>query len=78
MTSLVESYDDYTRAVDNKLNIDSIYLDIHKAFDSVNHDILKLKLINIGLGKNIVAWLSNFLLNRKFDININGFINIQI
>lgn len=54
--------------VDNGLNIDSIHLDISKAFDLVDHDILLVNLKNLGLGPTIVSWIKSFLADRKFYV----------
>ena len=47
---LLEAMDYWTEALDNGSDIDIVYLDFQKAFDSVPHQILlaKLKSYNIG------------------------------
>ena len=37
------------------------FLDLRKAFDIVNHEILLHKLQNFGLHKNTISWLENYL-----------------
>jgi hypothetical protein len=71
VTSLIESYDDITTALDRGLNVDSVYLDLSKAFDLVDHDLLISKLINLGFGPIIVSWIKSFLSNRKYTVKIN-------
>ena len=41
-----------------------IFLDIKKAFDTVNHDILLKKLIYYGIGGVVLSWFKNFLSDR--------------
>ena len=41
------------------------YLDFQKAFDTINHEILINKLRDAGLGKNLLALISNYLNGRK-------------
>ena len=41
-----------------------IFLDIKKAFDTVNHDILLQKLQYYGIGGTVLIWFQNFLSNR--------------
>ena len=41
-----------------------MFLDISKAFDSLDHDLLLNKLRKIGLAKNSIGWFESFL-NRK-------------
>ena len=41
-----------------------VYLDIKKAFDSVDHEILLKKLVFYGLGGTVLEWFRNFLSDR--------------
>ena len=41
------------------------YLDIKKAFDTVNHQILLKKCEKIGISGNLLNWLKNYLSDRK-------------
>ena len=41
-----------------------IFLDIKKAFDTVNHDMLLKKLIYYGVGGTVLTWFKNFLSDR--------------
>ena len=41
------------------------YLDIKKAFDTVNHEILLKKCQKLGIHGNLLKWLENYLSNRK-------------
>lgn len=70
ITALTETYDDFTRAIDDKKNVDCVYLDIKSAFDTVDHNLLLSKLSKMGLGPNCVDWLSSFLKNRKISVKI--------
>ena len=42
----------------------AVFLDISKAFDSVNHDVLLHKISKIGIGGSVLEWLNNYLYNR--------------
>jgi len=46
--------------------------DLHKAFDTVNHDILLMKLQSIGLNTDIINWFQSYLSGRLQTINISG------
>ena len=49
-----------------------VLLDLRKAFDTVNHDILLTKLDTLGLCNKSVAWFRSYLSNRKQFVEING------
>ena len=48
-----------------------LFLDVRKAFDSLNHMILKDKLRKIGLERSILLWFDSYL-NRKQILHYNG------
>jgi len=51
---------------------DIIYLDFCKAFDSVPHNELLLKLKKLGIPGNVWLWFNIYLLNRKQCVKINS------
>ena len=65
----------------NKINpaIDSgkisagLFLDLSKAFDTVDHEILLEKLIYYGIEKNEYNWFKSCLSDRKQFVNLNGY-----
>ena len=50
--------------VDNPTQTDVIYLNIHKAFDSVSHGIMLDKLWSVGIIGGLWAWFKEYLTNR--------------
>lgn len=72
VTALLEFSDDILKSIDNRHNLDVVFLDISKAFDSIRHDILLSKISALGLGPNICSWLKNFLCDRTFNVYVNG------
>jgi len=49
-----------------------IFLEISKAFDSINHKILLGKLEHIGLAARSLRWFKSYLANRRQCVCING------
>ena len=54
-----------------------VFLDIKKAFDTVNHDILLKKLEMYGLGESALALLRNYLTDRTQKYNLQGMLSKQ-
>ena len=57
--------DKITEALDNKEFVIDICLDFSKAFDTVDHDILLLKLEKYGIHGTELQWLTDYLSNRR-------------
>lgn len=56
----------------------SIFIDLSKAFDTVNHDILLEKLYLYGIRENNLKWFKSYLSNRKQFVPIsNDRINLE-
>ena len=56
----------------NKKFIPSIFLDLKKAFDTLNRDILIKKLPYYGLVGKSLQWIVSYLSNRKHCVEISG------
>lgn len=52
-------------ALDKKQHSALLFIDLSKAFDTVDLEVLKLRLINSGLSEQAVAWFSNYLSDRS-------------
>ena len=72
VTQLLEVIEIWSKAIDNKDNIDVIYLDFRKAFDSVPFERLLIKLTAYGIGGNVLNWIKSFLNDRRQRVIING------
>ena len=64
-SQLLEIMDHWTESLDLDTQIDCIYLDFKKAFDSVSHELLIHKLKSYNISDSMITWLSSFLNNRK-------------
>lgn len=72
VTNLV-LYEDYiTSAFSKGLQVDSVYIDFAKAFDSVNHLHLISKLQAYGIGGSLLKWFRSYLCNRRLIVKFAG------
>ena len=60
-------------ALDNKLRVAGLFLDLIKAFDTVGHQLLLRKCEFYGLREATLALLCDYLRNREQHVHINGF-----
>ena len=49
-----------------------IFIDLRKAFDTVNHNILLMKLEHYGIRDSALLWFESYLNKRKQFVSING------
>uniref|UniRef100_A0A6G5AA70 Putative endonuclease/reverse transcriptase n=1 Tax=Rhipicephalus microplus TaxID=6941 RepID=A0A6G5AA70_RHIMP len=71
VTQLVTIIHSFALNLDNNRQTDIIFLDFSKAFDSVTHDKLILKLKRIGLPEILVNWIADYLNNHEQFVAIN-------
>ena len=64
--------DKIQKAIENKNYSCGIFLDLSKAFDTVNHAILIQKLEHYGIRGIALHWFISYLSNRKQFTNIDS------
>ena len=70
---MIKLYDEALSGLDNKsCKTGSVLLDISKAFDCVDHEILLHKLQHYGIRGKVCKWFESFLANRTHYVEING------
>ena len=69
--AITELVTDLTNNIEDKLNSLSIFLDLSKAFDTIDHKILLNKLSNYGIRGTSLKWFESYLNNRKQYVKIN-------
>ena len=60
-----------TENLESKKHSLSTYLDLSKAFDTINHSVLLNKLNHYGIRGNCLNWLNSYLSNRTQYVKIN-------
>ena len=69
---LLLAYDTVTRGYDQGDIVDVLLLDFAKAFDKVSHEILLMKLFQLGIRGTLLNWIRSFLNERKFYVTVQG------
>ncbi|CAM5160171.1 unnamed protein product [Natator depressus] len=71
-TNLIAFFDRVTSLVDRGEEVDVVYLDFSKAFDTVSHDLLINKLGKYNLDGATIRWVHNWLENHSQRVVISG------
>ena len=71
--ALIDITEKIRNALDNKNLVCGVFVDLQKAFDTVNHNILLSKLNHYGIRGTANNWLSSYLSNRSQYVSITGF-----
>ena len=61
--------------LDNKKYSCGVFVDLEKAFDTVNHKILLSKLDYYGTKGTLNNWSSSYLTNRTQSVTLNGVVS---
>jgi len=68
LTNLLETFEAWTKALDDGYDVHIVYLDYRKAFDTVPHSRLLDKLKAIGIDDTMLACIKDFLLSRRMRV----------
>ena len=72
ITQLLLCMEEWTSLLERGDAFDVVYTDFAKAFDSVPHQRLMVKLKNIGISGKVLNWIDSFLTGRKQCVSIEG------
>lgn len=70
--AILELVDEVSKTLDDKLSAGSIFLDLSKAFDTINHQMLLKKLESCGLRGLPNALLQSYLSDRIQQVVVSG------
>jgi retron-type reverse transcriptase len=82
-TQLLASLNIWTKGLNEKIkgelgfNVDVVYLDFKKAFDSVSHVKLLSVLEKMGISGQLLLWIKDFLSNRTQSVKINDSLSVE-
>ena len=69
---LLTALDKWTEIIDKNGNVDIVYFDFMKAFDTVPHARLLEKLKGYGINPELTTWIESFLSGRRQKVVVNG------
>ncbi len=71
-SALLDLYDKISEAIDKREVAVGVFLDLSKAFDTVNHNILFEKLEYYGVRGIALSWIKSYFSNRKQFVQFNN------
>ena len=71
-TQLLSVIECWTESLDRGSELDVLYFDFVKAFDTVPHRRLMSKTAGYGVNENTTRWITNFLTNRSQRVVVKG------
>ena len=69
--------DKIAKGFDSGLMTGMILIDLQKAFDTIDHEILINKMKCMGFSREVTKWFENYLSNRVFTVNIEKSFSIK-
>jgi NADPH-dependent 7-cyano-7-deazaguanine reductase QueF len=69
---MLEICDKWLCDLEEKKNVIVVFLDLRRAFETVNRVLLLKKMQAIGIGGNVLSWFDSYLSNRFQKVNFRG------
>ena len=70
--AIIELVEEITNSIDNHEATVGVFIDLKKAFDTVDHSILIEKLYHYGIRGTANKWICSYLMNIYLYVTING------
>ena len=71
VTALLEATNSWSVNIDNGLINEVVFIDLKKAFDTIDHQIILQKLENDGIDHNSLKWFESYLTGRTQKCKVN-------
>ena len=72
LTALLEATNSWSVNIDNGFLNGVVFIDLKKAFDTIDHEIILHKLSYFGADQATAKWFQSYLSNRTQRCNVNG------
>lgn len=70
--ALITLTEEIKQAIDRGLLVGSVFIDLTKAFDTINHHVLLAKLESFGMSGPPLSFIKSYLSNRSQMVHVNG------
>ena len=77
-TNLLETLNDWTLAIQDKHSVVVAYIDFSKAFDTVSHNKLFVRLASYGIGGVLLEWLRQFFYDRSHQTKVGSSLSSSV
>lgn len=77
ITNLVTMTQYLSEHLDNRGQVDVIYTDLSRAFDTISHSILLAKLNTFGFSTSFILLMKSYFENRTAHVSYNGYKSFQ-
>jgi hypothetical protein len=74
-TALNSLADRWLKHIDDGKSTEVLFIDLSKAFDTVNHNVLIHKLKSFGICENSLLWFKSYLWNREQCVGWSGILS---
>jgi len=71
--ALIDSIEEITNALEHKQYTVGVFIDLKKAFDTINHNILINKLERYGIRGVVLHWVKSYLRGRKQFVKLGEY-----
>ena len=72
LTALLEATNDWSVNIDNGLLNGVVFIDLTKAFDTIDHEIILRKMSFLSFDQVAIRWLLSYLSGRTQRCDVNG------
>ena len=72
LTALLETTNNWSINIDNGLLNGVLFIDLKKAFDTIDHEIILRKLAKYGVDQSALRFFASYLCNRSQKCSVNG------